>query len=420
MAFKMKGSAFYGKGNQSPVKHSGAAYAAEVKKDGIDTSKYDYAKAHNDNFAPGHEEHTGDQNEPQPGSKNYKEKESPNKNYKNPQDYKVFNMGNKPTPVKQKEQKEFVRKRLSDDEIQSMLDEGMDAKEIESRMSDDQHEEYYKDTEFSRFTGDENRDMTDAELDETAKTLGDPKSWEFDSPDESKKNPLKQGVDTHKMQQQYSKPGLSKTIRDSLRGYASKREDRRIKREAGARKAAKDTMKAATVEGWTKGDKVTKAAKTAAKSPNKQKYGKSPNKDLGHGGHAGLSDEEIAKRTHSGKMSKEDVSRRQAAFQKKYDTPEKMEKYVAQRQKANSPNKDLGHGGHPGMSKEEAAARTHGGKMSEEDLGRRRKARFKKSQMTYDEGKERDRELIKRRKERDAAGKPKAKFGETLEEKSPK
>jgi len=27
-------------------------------------------------------------------------KESPAKNYKNPQDYKVFNMGNKPTPVK--------------------------------------------------------------------------------------------------------------------------------------------------------------------------------------------------------------------------------------------------------------------------------------------------------------------------------
>tara|TARA_R100000995_G_scaffold69792_1_gene38373 strand:- start:1472 stop:2050 length:579 start_codon:yes stop_codon:yes gene_type:complete len=29
-----------------------------------------------------------------------KKKSSPNKNYKNPQDYKVFNMGNKPTPVK--------------------------------------------------------------------------------------------------------------------------------------------------------------------------------------------------------------------------------------------------------------------------------------------------------------------------------
>ena len=28
------------------------------------------------------------------------EKASPAKNYKNPQDYKVFNMGNKPTPVK--------------------------------------------------------------------------------------------------------------------------------------------------------------------------------------------------------------------------------------------------------------------------------------------------------------------------------
>ena len=28
------------------------------------------------------------------------QKKSPAKNYKNPQDYKVFNMGNKPTPVK--------------------------------------------------------------------------------------------------------------------------------------------------------------------------------------------------------------------------------------------------------------------------------------------------------------------------------
>ena len=36
-----------------------------------------------------------------PMKKSYqKKKSSPNKNYKNPQDYKVFNMGNKPTPVK--------------------------------------------------------------------------------------------------------------------------------------------------------------------------------------------------------------------------------------------------------------------------------------------------------------------------------
>jgi len=32
-------------------------------------------------------------------------KSTPVKNYENPQDYKVFNMGNKPTPVKQKEEK---------------------------------------------------------------------------------------------------------------------------------------------------------------------------------------------------------------------------------------------------------------------------------------------------------------------------
>ena len=32
-------------------------------------------------------------------------KKSPAKNYKNPQDYKVFNMGNKPTPVKKKDEK---------------------------------------------------------------------------------------------------------------------------------------------------------------------------------------------------------------------------------------------------------------------------------------------------------------------------
>ena len=31
-----------------------------------------------------------------------KAKRSPMKNYKNPQDYKVFNYGNKPTPVKNK------------------------------------------------------------------------------------------------------------------------------------------------------------------------------------------------------------------------------------------------------------------------------------------------------------------------------
>ncbi len=35
--------------------------------------------------------------------------------------------------------------------------------------------------------------------------------------------------------------------------------------------------------------------------------------------------------------------------------------------------KDLGHGGHPGLTEEEAAAATHGGKMSEEDIARRKK-----------------------------------------------
>ena len=44
--------------------------------------------------------------------------ESPAKNYKNPQDYKVFNFGNKPTPAKQKEtyggrDKKKVKKELS-------------------------------------------------------------------------------------------------------------------------------------------------------------------------------------------------------------------------------------------------------------------------------------------------------------------
>tara|TARA_R100000458_G_C8265075_1_gene240220 strand:- start:854 stop:1939 length:1086 start_codon:yes stop_codon:yes gene_type:complete len=39
----------------------------------------------------------------------------------------------------------------------------------------------------------------------------------------------------------------------------------------------------------------------------------------------------------------------------------------------NSPAKDLGHGGHKGLSKEEAAKRTHGGKMSARDKARRMK-----------------------------------------------
>ena len=45
------------------------------------------------------------------------------------------------------------------------------------------------------------------------------------------------------------------------------------------------------------------------RSGNKSSFknmGSSPTKDLGHGGHAGLSQEEASKRTHGGKMSEED------------------------------------------------------------------------------------------------------------------
>ena len=41
-------------------------------------------------------------------------KESPAKNYKNPQDYKVFNMGNEPTPVKMYGKKSPAKKYKSD------------------------------------------------------------------------------------------------------------------------------------------------------------------------------------------------------------------------------------------------------------------------------------------------------------------
>ena len=80
MAFKMKGSAFK-LGNvatKSALKHSGAKFAAESKKESPN-SKFDFAKAHNDNFAPGHTEHTGEQNEPQPGSKEYKRRKKAEK-----------------------------------------------------------------------------------------------------------------------------------------------------------------------------------------------------------------------------------------------------------------------------------------------------------------------------------------------------
>ena len=38
-----------------------------------------------------------------------------------------------------------------------------------------------------------------------------------------------------------------------------------------------------------------------------------------------------------------------------------------------SPAKDLGHGGHEGLSQEKAAKRTHGDKMSDADIKRRKK-----------------------------------------------
>jgi len=81
--FKMKGPSLYkspAKKHNSPAKNSGSAYAAslDLGKD----NKYNYAKAHNDNFAPGHTEHTGGQNEAQPGSKNYKKKTKDTKDTK--------------------------------------------------------------------------------------------------------------------------------------------------------------------------------------------------------------------------------------------------------------------------------------------------------------------------------------------------
>ena len=84
MTFKMKGSAFkLGKvATKSALKNSGAAYATELKKSGDVTDEkrlQNLAKSHNDNFAPGHTEHTGEQNEPQPGSKEYKRRKKAEK-----------------------------------------------------------------------------------------------------------------------------------------------------------------------------------------------------------------------------------------------------------------------------------------------------------------------------------------------------
>ena len=45
-------------------------------------------------------------------------------------------------------------------------------------------------------------------------------------------------------------------------------------------------------------------------SPLFKNIGSSPTKDLGHGGHRGLSEEDAAKRTHGGKMSKKDIAKR--------------------------------------------------------------------------------------------------------------
>ena len=49
-------------------------------------------------------------------------------------------------------------------------------------------------------------------------------------------------------------------------------------------------------------------------SPMKRNFGITPLKDLGHGGHPGLTKEEAAKRIHGGKMRKEDLTRRQGTL----------------------------------------------------------------------------------------------------------
>ena len=51
----------------------------------------------------------------------------------------------------------------------------------------------------------------------------------------------------------------------------------------------------------------------------------------------------------------------------------KGKSYTTETKEEASPMKDLGHGGHPGLSTNEASKRTHGGKMSPSDLEKRQK-----------------------------------------------
>ena len=74
------------------------------------------------------------------------------------------------------------------------------------------------------------------------------------------------------------------------------------------------------------------------------------------------------------------------------------------KQLGSSPAKDLGHGGHPGMSRAEAAKRTHGGKMSKKDLVARQKADVNYWEMSKEDAKKRDDDLVKRREIRDEEG----------------
>ena len=65
--------------------------------------------------------------------------------------------------------------------------------------------------------------------------------------------------------------------------------------------------------------------------------------------------------------------------------------------------KDLGHGGHKGLTKEEAAKRTHGGKMSKYDKDARKK-KSKRNLLTLSTRRKEDEQMYKRlEKERKAA-----------------
>ena len=90
--YKM-GKAHYGKDQKNPMPMLG-----DLDKDG-EMSEYESKR-----------QAAIEKNSP---NKMYGE-ESPAKNYKNPQDYKVFNMGNKPTPVKMYGHKSPAKKYKSD------------------------------------------------------------------------------------------------------------------------------------------------------------------------------------------------------------------------------------------------------------------------------------------------------------------